>query len=82
MVKLIDSVNNFNPGVVSTEQYLNLSLLSNKFHCLLKLSKQCNFKNIFIGSKWKGSGIYEGTGLHIDIEYWKPLGFERSIVYK
>lgn len=71
MVKLIDSVNNFNQGVVSTEQYLNLTLLSNKFYCLLKLSKERNFKNIFIGSVWRRQ-----------YASWQPLGFERSIVYK
>lgn len=67
MVKLIDSVNDFYQGV----QCLNLSLLSNKFCCLLKLSKERNFKNIFIGSDWRW--LYDS---------WQPIGFERNRVYK
>ena len=73
MVKLIDSVNNFNQGVqclnlsLLSNKFYYLSLLSNRFYCLLKLSKQRNFKNIFIGS-WQYAS-------------WQPLGFERNIVY-
>ena len=40
-------------------------------------------KNIFVGNKWKGSNVHESLGLYTTYEYWcwKPLAFERNVVY-
>ena len=39
-------------------------------------------KNILVGNKWRW--LNASADLFIDIDYlcWKPLGFERNVVYK
>lgn len=87
MVKLIDSVNNFNQGV----QCLNLSLLSKEREFLeyphnpeiIELSKNYYMnKNIFVGNKWGWLKLNANALIDIECWCWCPLGFERNIVYK
>ena len=82
MVKLIGSVSDFD----NYTKCLRWQLLKFKYNLVtVELSKIYYLnKKVFIGNKWKGSGIYEGTGLYIGSKYWcwQPLGFERSILYK
>ena len=71
-------------GFCEDTDYLYISLLDNKPYYLVKLIKQYNVsKDIYIGNKWGDSTIYEGFILSTNGEYrcWKPLGFERSIIY-
>ena len=65
MVKIIDSVVTFYVG----GERLDISLLSSKSFYAVKLSKQCNVKNMLIGYGW-GSRCS-----------WKPLGFNRCVLY-
>ena len=66
MVKIIDSVRDF----YKDTKYLYLDLLGSRFSCPVKLSKQYNVKNMFIGNMWWSY-----------LCSWKLLGFERSIIY-
>ena len=80
MAKIIDSVVTFYGG----GDYLYIRLLDNPYS-LINLSKQYNVSTdvLYIGNKWGDSGIHEGTGLYTGSKYWcwKPLGFERGIIY-
>ena len=75
----IDSVIGFYEGA----DYLYIRLLDNPYS-LINLSKQYNVStDVYIGNNWGDSGIHGGTGLYTGSKYWrwKPLGFERSIIY-
>ena len=77
MAKIIDSVVTFFGG----GERLDISLLSSKSFYAVKLSKQCNVKNMLIGNRWGSSNI---AGLYIGEKYygsWCPLGFNRGVVY-
>ena len=80
MVEIIDVI-----GFYKDADYLYISLLDNNNpHSLINLSKQYNVStDVYIGNNWGDSGIHGGTGLYTGSKYWrwKPLGFERSIIY-
>ena len=65
MVKIIDSVS----SNYKDSKCLDIGLLNGKSYYLVKRSKQWNIKDIFIGYGW-GS-----------MRSWKPLGFERGVLY-
>ena len=76
----INSVIGFYKGA----DYLYISLLDNNPYSLINLSKQYNVStDVYIGNKWGDSTIYEGFILSTNGEYrcWKPLGFDRNIIY-
>ena len=78
--KIINRVIGFYKGA----NYLYIRLLDNNPYSLINLSKQYNVStDVFIGNKWGDSTIYAGFILSTNGEYrcWKPLGFERSVVY-
>ena len=70
MAKIIDSVVTF---YGSGERLV--SLLSSKSFYVVKLSKQCNVKNMFIGNRWEKYCTWKHYGS------WCPLVFERSVLY-
>jgi hypothetical protein len=65
MAKIIDSEVTFYGG----GERLDISFLDSTSFYAIKLSKQCNVKNMLIGKEWEHYGS------------WCPLGFERSIIY-
>ena len=71
MVKIIDSVRDF----YKDTKYLYLGLLGSRSSCPVKLSKQYNVKNMFIGNKY---GSFSTSNTYW---CWNPLEFGRSIVY-
>ena len=78
--KIINRVIGFYKGA----NYLYIRLLDNNPYSLINLSKQYNVStDVFIGNKWGDSTIYAGTGLYTGSKYWrwKPLGFERNVLY-
>ena len=65
MAKIIDCVSSH----YRDAKCLDIGVLKGKSYYLVKRSKQWNIKDIFIGYGW-GS-----------MRSWKPLSFERSVLY-
>ena len=71
MAKIIDSVVTF----YGSGERLDISLLSSKSFYVVKLSKQCNVKDIFIGNRYEKHGTWK------HYRSWCPLVFNRGVLY-
>ena len=71
MVKIIDSVVTFYGG----GERLDISFLGSKSFYAVKLSKQCNVKDMLIGNRYEKYCTWKHYGS------WCPLGLKRSVLY-